>query len=188
MLASWKKSYGKPGQFTKKQRYTMPTKIHYSQSYDFSIVMYGYESWTIKKAVCQRINAFELWCWRGLESPLDCKIKSVNPKGNQSWIFIGRTDAEAKAPILWSPYAKSQLIGKDPDAGKIWRQEKGTTEDKMVGWHQLKGHEFEQALGVGDEQESLVCYSPLGHKELDMTEWLNWTERDFGVGIKKNYL
>ena len=84
MLASWKKSYGKPGQFTKKQRYTLPTKIHYSQSYDFSIVMYGYESWTIKKAVCQRINAFELWCWRGLESPLDCKIKSVNPKGNQS--------------------------------------------------------------------------------------------------------
>ena len=98
---------------------------------------------------------------------------------------FGRTDAEAEAPILWPPDAKNWLPGKDPDAGKDWRQkEKGTTEDEMVGWHhQLNGHEFEQTLGVGDEQESLVCYSPLGHKELDMTEWLNWTERDFGVGI-----
>ena len=119
MLASWKKSYDKPGQFIKKQRQALPKKIHYSQSYDFSIVMYGYESWIIKKAEHQIINAFELWCWRRLESPLDCNLKSVNPKGNQSWILIGRTDAEAKAPILWPPDAKSQLIGKDPDAGKI---------------------------------------------------------------------
>ena len=109
-----------------------------------------------------------------LESPLDCKeIKPVSPKGNQSWIFIGRTDAEA--PILWPPDAMNRLIRKDPDAGKVWRQEKkGTTEDKMVGWHhQLNGHEFEQAPRDGKGQGSLVCCSPWGHKELDTTEWLN---------------
>ena len=98
----------------------------------------------------------------------------VNPKGNQSWIFTGRTDAKAEAPGLWPPDVKSWLIGKDPDAGKDWRQEeKGTTE--MVGWHQLDGHEFEQALGVGDGQRSLACCSPCGCKELDTTEQLNWT-------------
>ena len=114
-----------------------------------------------------------------LESPLDYKkIQPVNPKGNQTWIFIGRTDAKAEGPILWPPDVKHWLIGKDPDAGKDWRQkEKGTTEDKTVGWHhQLNGHEFEQAPGVGDGQGSLVCCSPWGHKELDMTEQLNWTE------------
>ena len=113
-----------------------------------------------------------------LESPSDCKeIKPVNPKGNQSWILIGRTDAEAEAPILWPPDAKNWLIGKDPDAGRDWRQkEKGTTEDEMVGWHHwLDGHEFEQALGVGDGQGSLVCCSPWGRKESDTTEQLNWT-------------
>ena len=89
-----------------------------------------------------------------------------------------RTDAEAEAPILWPPHAKSWLIWKDPDAGKDWRQEeKGTTEDEMVGWHHLlDGHEFEQALGVGDGQGSLACCSPWGHKKSDMTEWLNWTD------------
>ena len=114
-----------------------------------------------------------------LESPWDCKeIKPVNPKGNQTWIFIGRTDAEAEAPILWTPDVKSQLTGKDSDAEKDWRQEKKTTEDEMVGWdHQLDGHEFEQAPGVGDGQRSLVCCSPCGRKELDTTEWLNWTEK-----------
>ena len=125
------------------------------------------------------------WClWtvvleKILESPLDCKeIKPVNPKGNQSWICIGRTDAEAAAPIHWPPDGKNWLLRKDPDAGKDWRQEeKGMTEDEMVGWHhQLDGHEFEQALGVGDGQESLACCSPWGHKESDMTERLNWTE------------
>ena len=95
-----------------------------------------------------------------------------------SWIFIGKTDAEAETPILWPPDAKNGLIGKDPDAGKDWRQEKkGTTEDEMIGWHhQLDGHEFEQALGVGDGQGSLACCSPWGRKESDMTEWLNWTD------------
>ena len=114
-----------------------------------------------------------------LESPLDCKeIKPVNPKGNQSWIFIGRTDAEAETPILWPPDAKNWLIWKDPDAGKDWRrEEKGTTEDEMVGWHhRLDGHEFELALGVGDGQGILAYCSPWGCKESETTERLNWTE------------
>ena len=108
-----------------------------------------------------------------LESPLDCKkIQPVYPKGNQPWIFIRRTDAEAEAPILWSPDVKSQLIGKDPDAGKDGGQEeKGVTEDEMVGWHQrLNRHEFEQAPGNGEGRGSLVCCSPWGHKESDATE------------------
>ena len=112
-----------------------------------------------------------------LESPLDCKeIKRVNPKENQSWIFIARTDAEAETPMLWPPDVKSWLIGKDPDAGKDWdHEEKGTTENKMVGWHhRLNGHEFEQAPGVGDGQRSLACCSPWGRKESDMTERPNW--------------
>ena len=113
-----------------------------------------------------------------LENPLGCKeIYPVNPKGNEFWIFIGRTDVEAEATILWLPNAKSRLIGKDHDAGKDWGQEgKATTEDEMVGRHHwLNGHEFEQAPGVGDGQGGLVCCSPWGHRELDRTEWLNWT-------------
>ena len=125
------------------------------------------------------------WCFwtvvleKALESPLDCKeIQPVHPKGNQSWIFIGRTDVEAETLILWPPDGKSWLTGKDPDAGKYWRQEeKGTTEVEMVGWHhQLNGHEFEQAQGVGDGQGCLVCYSPWGCKESDTTECLSWSE------------
>ena len=126
------------------------------------------------------------WCFwtavleKTLESALDCKeIKPVRLKVNQSWIFIGRTDAEAETPILWPPDAKNWLIGKDPNAGKDWRrEEKGTTEDEMVGWHhQFDGHEFEQALGVGDGQGSLVYCSLWGGKESDTTEQLNWTEK-----------
>ena len=118
------------------------------------------------------------WCFqimvleKTLESPLDCKeIKLVNPKGNQPWIFMRKTDAEAKAPILWPPDGKNWLIGKDPDAGKDWRQEeKGVTENEMVGWHlRLDGHEFEQTTGDGEEQGSLMCCSPCGCKELDTT-------------------
>ena len=108
-----------------------------------------------------------------LESPLDCKeIQPVHPKGDQSWVFIGRTDVEAETPVLWPPHVKSLLIGKDPDAGKDWGQEeKGMTEDEVAGWHhQLDGHEFEQALVVGDRQGSLVCCSPWGYKDLDTTE------------------
>ena len=114
-----------------------------------------------------------------LESPLDCKeIQPVHPKGDQSWISIGGTDAEAEALILWPPDAKNWLIGKDPDAGKDWRrEEKGTTEDEMVGWHHwLNGHEFKQALGNGDGQGGLVCRGSRGCKESATTEQLNYTE------------
>ena len=132
------------------------------------------ESWVLKN-----------WCFcivvleKTLESPLDCReIKPVNPKGNQSWIFIGRTDAKAEATIIWPPDMKNWLTGKDPDAGKDWSQEeKGTTEDEMVRWHHwLNGPEFEQALGVDDGQERLACCISWGRKESDTTEWLNWTE------------
>ena len=115
-----------------------------------------------------------------LESPLDCKeIQPVHPKGNQYWLFIGRTDVQSETLILWLPDVKNWLTGKDPDAGKDWRQEeKGMTEDEMVEWHhRLNGHEFEWTLGVGDGQGGLACCSPRGRKESDTTERLNWTER-----------
>ena len=136
-----------------------------------------------KKVECQRIECFQIVVLeKTLESPLDCKeIKPVNPKGKQPWIFIGRIDAKAEAPILWSPDTKSQLIGKNPDAEKDRRQvEKGTTEDQMIGWYPwINGHEFEQDLGFSEGQGDLLCYSPWGHKELDTTEWLNmkWVEK-----------
>ena len=126
---------------------TLPTKIHLVKAMVFPVAMYGFESWTMMKAECQRTNTFELWYWRRLlKSPLNCKeIQPVHPKGNQSWMFIGRTDVKAETPTLWPPDAKNWLIWTDPDAGKDWRrEEKGMTEDEMVGWnHQLNGHEFE---------------------------------------------
>ena len=123
----------------------VPAKVHLVKAVVFPVVMYGCETGTIKKAECWRVDAFELWCWRRLLSLLDCKeIQPVHPKGNQSWLFIGRTYAEAETPILWPPNVKNWLTGKDPDAGKDWGQEKGTAEDEMVGWHHwLNGHEFE---------------------------------------------
>ena len=123
------------------------------------------------------------WCFwtvvleKTLESPLDCKeIQPVHPKGTQSWIFIGRTDATAETPILWPPDAKNWLIWKDPNAGKDWGQEeKGATEDEIVGWlHRLNGHESEQTPGDTDGQGNLACCSPWGCKESDMAEWLNY--------------
>ena len=180
MLTLWKESYDQPRQHIKKQRYYFDNKGPSSQGYGFShghVWMWELdykESWALKN-----------WClWtvvleKILESPLDCKeIQPVHPKGDQSWVFIGRTDVEAETLILWLPDMNSWLIWKDPDAGKDWRQkEKGTTEDEMVGWHhQLNGHELEQALGVGDGQEGLACCGSLGHKELNTTEWLNCTE------------
>ena len=177
---SLKKSYDLGRLNIKKQRHYFANKDPSSQSYGFSsthIWMWELdykESWAPKN-----------WCFwiavleKTLESPLDCKeIQPVHPKGNQSWIFIGRTDAEAKAPVLWPPDAKNWLTGKDSHAGKDWRQEeKGMREDEMVGWHhQLNGHEFEQAVGVGDGQGSLSCSSPWGCKECDTTKRLNWTD------------
>ena len=147
MLAPWKKRYDKPRQEIKKQRHYFANKTPSGQSYGFSsshkwIWELDYkESWAPK-----------YWCFwttvleKNLESPLDCKeIKPVNPQENQSWIFIGRTDAEAEAPIFWPPDVKNWLIGKDPDAGHHWTQEnKGMTEHEMIGWpYQLDGHAFE---------------------------------------------
>ena len=125
------------------------------------------------------------WCFwtvvleKTLESPLNCKeIQPVHPKGGQSWVFIGRTDAKAQTPVLWPPCAKSWLIGKDPDAGRDWGQEeKGMTEDEMAGWHpRLDGHEFEWTPGVGGGQGGLECCDSWVRKESDTTEQLNWTE------------
>ena len=118
--------------------------------------------------------------WKTIDSYI-CIIEllcSIPETYIQSWMFIGRTDAEAETPIFWLPDAKNWLIGKDPDAGKDWRwEEKGMTEDEMVRWHhRLNGHEFEQALGVGDGQGGLACCSPWGHKESDWTEQMNWTD------------
>ena len=158
---------------------TLSTKVRLVKAMVIPVVMYGCESWSIKKAECRRIVAFELWCWKTLESLLDCKeIQPVHPKVDQFWIFIGRTDAEAETPILWPPDENNWLIGKDPNAGQDWGQEeKGTTEDEMIGWHlQLNGHGFGWTLGVGDGQGGLVCCSSWGHKESDTSEWLNCTE------------
>ena len=158
---------------------TLPTKICIVKSMFFPVVMYGCDSWTIKKAECPRID---IW------SSLECKeIKPVSPKGNQSWIFIGRTDAEAETPVLWPPDAKKWHLGKDPDAGKDWRrEEKGMTVDEMVGWHHwLDGHESEQAPGVHDGQGSLACCSPWGCKESDTTEWLNCSAQEVWWKKKK---
>ena len=125
------------------------------------------------------------WCFstvvleKTLESPLYCKeIQPIHPKGEQCWVFIGRTDIEAETPILWPPDEKSWLIGKDPHAGKHWGQEeKVMTKDEMVGWHhRLNGHGFGWTPRVGDGQGTLVCCSSQGHKELEMTEQLNWTD------------
>ena len=161
---------------------TLPTKVRLVKAIVFPVVMYGCESWTIKRAERQKN-----WCFwtvvleKTLGSPLDCKeleIQPVHPKGDQSWIFIGRTDVEAKTWIFWLPDKKSWFIWKDPDAGKDWRQEeKGTPEDEMVAWHhRLNGHEFEWTPGVGDGQGGLVCCGLWVHKYSDMTEWFNWTE------------
>ena len=119
-----------------------------------------------------------------IESPLDCKeIQPVHPKGDQSWVFIGRTDAEAETPVLWPPHVKSWLIAKDPDAGRDWGQEEeGTTEDEMATWHhRLNGHEYEWTLVVGDGQGGLVCCDSWGRKESDTTERLNWTELNITI-------
>ena len=191
MLAPWNKSNDQPKQHIKKQRHSFANKGPSSQSYGFASShvwrweLDSKESWVPKN-----------WCFwtvvleKALQSPLDCKkIQPVHPKGDQSWVFIGRTDAEAETPILWPPDVKNWLIWKDPDAGKDWRQEeKGTTEDEVVGWyHRLDGHGFGQTPGVGDGQGGLVCFSSWGHNESDMTELnLRWPMASLVSQIVKN--
>ena len=159
---------------------TLMTKVQLSQSYGFSSGHvwiweldhkegWAPKNWCFQTAVLEKI----------LESPSDCKeIKPVIPKGNQSWIFIGRTDAEAETLIFWPSDVKNWLIAKDADSGKNWRQEeKGMTENEMIGWHhQLNGHICEWSPGVGDGQGGLACCDSWGRKELDMTERLIWSD------------
>ena len=148
---------------------TLKTKVRLVKTMVFPVVMYGCESWTVKKAECWRIDAFELWCWRRL-----LRVPWTAGRSNQSIlkeISPGRNDAKAETPTLWPPYAKSWLIGKYSDAGRDWGQEeKGTTEDEMAGWHhRLDGHESEWTPGVGDGQGGLACCDSWGHKESDTT-------------------
>ena len=145
----------------------MLAKFHRVKATVFPVVMHRCESWTIKKTECRRIDAFELQCWRRLDSSLDCKeINPSNPKGNQPWIFTGRIDAETEAPILQSPDVKSRRTGKDLDARKEWGQEeRGATENEMVGWHhRLNWHEFEQTTGTVKNREAWrTAISGVGH-------------------------
>ena len=181
MLAPWKKIYDQPRQHIKKQRHHFANKVPSGQSYGFSsshVWMWELdykESWTPEN--------WYFWTVvleKTLESPLDCKeIQPVNPKGNQPWIIIGKTDAEAETPIHWSPAVKNCLIWKDPDAGRDWGQEeKGATEDEMAGWHHwLDGRESEWTPGVGDGQGGLACCDSWGHRVgHDWATELNWTE------------
>ena len=179
MLAPWKKIYNQPGQHIKKQRYYFVNKGLSSQGYGFSsshVWMWELdykESWALKN-----------WCFwtvvleKTLESPLDCKeIQLVHPKGNQSWVFIGRTDAEAETPTLWPPDVNNSLIGKDPDAGKDWRwEEKETTEDEMVGWHHwLNRHEFELSwwwTGRPGVLQSMGLQRVRHEWATELTDWL----------------
>ena len=160
-----------------------------SQGYGFSIghvwmwELYCEESWAPKN--------WSFWTVvleKTLESPLDCKkIQPVHSKGDQSWVFTGRTDAESETPVLWPPHVKSWFIGKDPDARRDWGQEeKGMTEDEIVGWHHwLDGHEFGWTPGVSDGQGGLACCDSWGCKESDTTEWVNWLT-DWHAKYNKN--
>ena len=176
MLTPWKESYDQPRQHIEKQRHSFVNKGPSSQGYGFSSSLVWMweldykESWAPKN-----------WCFwtvvleKTLESPLNCKeIHPVHPKGDQSWVFIGRSDVKLETLILWPPHVKSWLIGKDSDAGRDWGQkEKGTTEDEMAGWHHwLDGCESEWTPGVGDGQGGLACCDLWGCKESDTTERL----------------
>ena len=164
MLFPWKKSYDKPRQHIKKQRHHFPDKVHMVKAMVFPLVLYRYESWTIKKAEHQKN-----WCFwtvvleKTLESSLDSKeIKPVNSKGNQTWIFIGRTDAEAEAPILWPPDAKSRLTGKDPDAGKDWGQEEKEMTEDEIGIMDSMDMSLSKLWEIVKDRKGWCC-SPRGH-------------------------
>ena len=162
---------------------TLPANFHLVKAMVFPVVMYGCESWTIKKAEHQRSDAFELWSWRRLLKVLwtarrsnQFILKEISPECSLEVLML---KPKLETPILWPPDEKNWLIWKDPDAGKDWRQEeKWTREDEMIAWHHwLNGREFESTLGVGDRQWGLAYCSPWGHKESDTTEWLSWTSR-----------
>ena len=178
MLTPWKESYDQPRQHIKKQRHYFANKGPSTQGYGFSSAHVSMWEFDYKESWVQKN-----WCFwtvvleKTLESLLK-EIQLVHPKGDQSWVFIGRTDVEAETPILWPPDVKCWLIGKDPDAGKDWGQEeKGVTEDELVGWHHwLNRHGFGWTPGVGNGQGGLACCGSWGRKESDTTERLNWTE------------
>ena len=183
MPASWKKGYDQPRQHMKSRDITLPKKVHLVKALVFPVVMYGCESWTIKKAEHRRIDSFELWCWRRL-----LRVSWTARRSNQSILteispgcslegLILKLKLQYLGHLIW----RTDALEKTLITGKGWRQEeKGTPEDEMVEWHhQLNGHEFEQALGVGDGQGGLVCCSQRGCKESDTTERLNWTELRF---------
>ena len=172
-----KKSMTSLDSILKSRDTTLPTKVHLVKAMVFQC-----SCMNVRVGLWTNLS-MKNWCFwtvvleKTLESPLDCKeIKPVHPKGDQFWVFIGRTDVEVEAPVLWPPDAKSWLIWKDPDAGKDWGQEgKGMTEDEMVGWHhRLNGHGFGWTLGIGDGQGGLACFDSSCHKKLDKVEWLNW--------------
>ena len=184
-LAPWKKSYNQPRQHINKQRHYFANKGPSSQSYGFSsshvwIWKLDYKENWVPKNWCLWTVVLE----KTLESPLDCKeIQPVHPKGNQSWIFIGRTDVEAETPIFWPPDQKNWLLGKDPDAGKDWRwEEKGMTEDEIVGWHHgLYGHEFEYAPRVGDGREAwCAVVHGVARSWTWLSDWTDWLRLAIG--------
>ena len=178
MLTPWKESYDQPRQHIKKQRHYFANKVHLVKAMVFPLVMYGCESWTIKKAECRRIDAFKLWCWRILlrvfwtaRRSKQSILKEISPGCSLEGLML-----KLKLPIHWPPDAKSWLIWKDPDAGKDWGQEeKGTIGDEMIGWHhQLDGHGFGWTLGVGDGQEA---WHAVVHGVTKSRTWLsNWLE------------
>ena len=184
MLAPWKKSYDPPRQHMKKQRHNFADKSLSSQSYGFSSSHVW--MWELDyKAECWRIDAFELWCWRRLlRVPWTARrskqsiLKEISPEYSLEEMML-KLKLQFFGHLVW----RTDLLKKDLDAGKDWRQEeKGMTEDEMVGWHhRLDGHEFEQAPGVGDGQGGLACCSPWGCKELDTTERLNWTQSGYNL-------
>ena len=169
-----KKAMTNPDSILKNGNVTLPTKACLVKAMVFPVVMYGCESWVLKN-----------WCFwtvvleKILESPLDSKkIQPVHPKGNQSWVFIGRTDVEAETPILWPPDVKNWLTGKDPDAGKDWGKRRSGWQRKrwLDGISDSMDMSLNKLQGVGDQQGSLACCSPCGHKKSDTTELLNWIE------------
>ena len=174
-----RKGMTNPDSILKKRDITLPTKVHLVKAMVFPLVMYGCESWTVKKAESRRTDAFELWCWRRLlRVPWTARrsnqsiLKEISPAYSLEGLML-KLKLQYFDHLIWRVDT-----GKDPDAGRDWGQEeKGTTEDKMAGWHhQLDGHEFEWTPGVGDRQGGLACCNSWGRKESDMTDRLNWTD------------